>query len=420
MSGRVHVIGAGLAGLSAAVHLCKAGVNVTVHETAKFAGGRCRSFYDETLGATTDNGTHLLLSGNHEVLGYLDLIGARAQMIQADTASFDFQDISNGTTWCVDLGAGQGKLSLLKWLFDKGRRPPGLRPGAFLKDVRRLKRGRGETVAGCVDTSSKLYRTFWTPMTLAVLNAHPEEAAAELIWTVLDETVMRGGAFAKPMFAPKGLSDALVDPALALLFNEGVDVHFQRRITSLDVEDGQISCVNFAKAAEVLSEDDAVIMAVPHHGVAALVDGVNVPQDSHAILNVHYRVHQGVEQPQMVGLVGGAVEWLFRRGPIVSVTISGADTWMDKDGDEIAQTLWPEVARLIGNEGDMPTYRVIKERRATFAATPKAQSLRPGTCTDLSNLYLAGDWTDTGLPASIEGAVKSGRLAAEAVLKARA
>lgn len=417
MKGRVHVIGAGLAGLSAAVHLSKAGVSVSVHETAKHAGGRCRSFYDDALGAVIDNGTHLLLSGNREVLSFLDITGGRSHLLEADRAAFDFLDLSNGARWRVDLGGRKGRAALLAWMFDKRRRPPNLQPGKFVRELRRLKRGRGKTVGECVDRSNGLYRTFWRPLTLAVLNAEPDQAAAELMWAVLRETVMKGGAFVKPLYAKKGLGAALVDPAQTMLQDQGVDMHFQRRITSLDVEDGRVHCVSFSHAAEILNEHDAVILAVPHHNVAELVSGVRAPQDSHAILNIHYKVNRGVATPRMLGLIGGESEWLFQRANIASVTISGANAWMDKDTDAIAHAIWPEVASALGEGAEVPAYRVIKERRATFAATTDALALRPDTRTDIPNLYLAGDWTNTGLPATIEGAVKSGRLAAEAVMK---
>jgi len=416
MNGRVHVIGAGMAGLSAAVRLVHAGLDVSVHETAKQAGGRCRSFFDNALDATIDNGTHLLLSGNREVLAYVDLIGGRAALCETPRAAFDFKDLSTGQGWCVDLGASHAG-SLIRWLLDPRRQPPGLKPFTFARDLWALSRDRSRNVADCVDVSSELFRTFWRPLCLAVLNAEPSEGAARLLWAVLRDTVLKGGAFAKPVLAPNGLGAALVDPARALLSARAVDVHFQRRVTGLDGDGARVGTIRFSNAAEVLGESDAVILAVPHHNVSGLVAGIETPRGAQSILNVHYRVAQPVEAPRMLGIVGGEVEWLFQRGAVVSVTISGANAWMDKDTDAIAHTLWPEVAKALGEHGEPLAHRVIKERRATFVATPAALAQRPNTRTHLNNLYLAGDWTDTGLPATLESAVKSGRLAAEAVVR---
>jgi len=415
MAGRVHVIGAGLSGLSAAVRLVQAGLNVSVHETAKHAGGRCRSFFDDALDATIDNGTHLLLSGNRDVLDYVDLIDGGGALRQAPRAAFDFKDVSSGAEWCVDLGASNG-VSLIGWLLDAKRQPPGLRPLALVRDLWALRSARDESVAACVDPTSQLFETFWRPLCLAVLNGEPDESAACLLWAMLRASVLKGGVSARPVFAPKGLGAALVDPALKILSAHGVDVHFQRRITSLSEDGARVGALSFANAAEVLSENDTVVLAVPHQNISDLVAGINAPTGSKAILNVHYRVVQSVDGPRMLGIIGGAVEWLFQRDNIVSITVSGANAWMDKDTDAIAHALWPEVAKALDLSGDPLAYRVIKERRATFAATPASLAQRPSTRTHLKNLYLAGDWTDTGLPATLESAVKSGRLAAETVL----
>ncbi len=417
MANCVHVVGAGLAGLSAAVRLADAGVDVTVHESSKFAGGRCRSFYDEVLDTVVDNGTHLMLSGNQDVLEYAKLIGSRDHLKIATRATFDFQDLATGKSWQLGLGQGQGVLSLIRWLMDRRRQPPGLSILQFVKDVRRLKRGQGQTVSACVDSSTELYRNLWQPMCVAVLNTSPDKGAAELLWRVLKETILKGGAFARPVLAPKGLGAALVDPALAFLQDRGVNINTSQRIQGIEFSDGKLSSIRFAEASEVLGQGDGVILAVSHTHASQLMDELKAPRDSNAILNVHYKLDENVSEPRMLGLVGGACEWLQMRDSIASVTVSNANAWMDRDADTIAKQLWAEVAQVGGLHGDVPSYRVIKEKRATFAATPEANMSRPSTDTAYENLYLAGDWTNAGLPATIEGAVMSGRLAAEAVLK---
>ena len=416
MAQRVHIIGAGVAGLSAAVRLAKVGVHVTVHETAKHAGGRCRSFYDEGLGATIDNGTHLILSGNTDVRDYAQLIGGDEALSIQPRAAFDFLHVKNGQSWTVDLGAGEGRFALLRWLFKKDRQPPGFSKRQFMRDVRALKRGQGKTVAQCVAIDTALFETFWAPLSIGVLNAAPDVGAAELLWKVLELTVLKGGKYARPVLATKGLGAALVDPAVGYLKTQGAELHFGRRITGLETDGGRVASLRFATAAEVLGEGDKVIVATPPQHISDLVPDIPKPEGSHAILNVHYKLKASVTEPRLVGMIGGTCEWVQLRGDVVSVTVSDADEWMDKDLDAIAHALWPEVALVDGVLGGVPDYRVIKERRATFAATPDNLKLRPGTRTHWDNLYLAGDWTDTGLPATLEGAVKSGLLAAEAVL----
>lgn len=403
-----------MAGLSAAVRLCRAGVAVSVHEAAKFAGGRCRSFEDDHLLATIDNGTHLLLSGNEEVLDFLEITGGVQDVCMADRAAFDFYNVVDGARWCVDLGKGRGALTLLKWLHDKSRQPRGFSAFRFLKDLHALQAGGDKTVGACVKLGTPLYRNFWHPLTLAVLNAEPDIAPAKLLWAVMRKTVLRGGAYAKPIFAADGLGAMLVDPALAYMQGCGVEVAFRRRAQSIDLDGDAARSITFAHAAEILGDGDRIILAVPAYCVRDLLAGVDAPLDHQAILNVHYRLSTSVDAPSMIGLVGGQCEWLFRHGCIASATISGANAWMDRGAADIALQLWPEVAKVLGEAGDVPPYRVIKEKRATFVATP--QTPRASTCTGMSNVFLAGDWTDTGYPATLEGAILSGRKAAEAAL----
>jgi uncharacterized protein with NAD-binding domain and iron-sulfur cluster len=99
----------------------------------------------------------------------------------------------------------------------------------------------------------------------------------------------------------------------------------------------------------------------------------------------------------------------------LSVTISGADRLLDAPREELAQTLWQEVAKVVGVAGAMPLWQLIKERRATFAALPGQDRKRPGAATRYTNMALAGDWTATGLPGTIEGAIRSGNRAADLI-----
>jgi len=416
MSQRVHVIGAGMAGLSAAVRLADAGRNVTLYEASPHAGGRCRSYFDKDLEYVLDNGAHLMMSGNKDISAYIDLIGSAHEVFALDRAIFDFIDVEFDKAWTIDLGAGHGRWSLLRWIFDATRRPPEVGALALLKEVLALRRAQGKTVAECLDMRTDQFRSFWEPLCVGVLNTKPENAAAELLWAVFEETVLLGGHAARPLLTRNGLGAALVDPALARLKDLGAEVQFGHRVRDLEFKDGLVSCLDFAHGAEVLGEQDDVILAVPHFVVGDLIEYVSAPQKSNAILNVHYWLNEPVET-SLKGVVGSPVQWIFTRDHIASVTMSAADDWTDRDADDIAETLWPDVVRALNLKSHtLPSYRTIKERRATFAQTPKALALRPNTKTKHKNLFLAGDWTNTGLPATIEGAVRSGRMAAEAVL----
>ena len=158
-AGAVHVIGAGLAGLSAAVRLVDARAKVIVHEAASFAGGRCRSYLDPTLGVVIDNGNHLLLSGNHEALDYLDRIGARQTLHDPGAAIFDFADLKSGERWRLDLNEGR----IPWWLFDRKKRVPGTTLGEYLAPLGVFMKGSHATVGEAMDCGGPLYERLCAP-----------------------------------------------------------------------------------------------------------------------------------------------------------------------------------------------------------------------------------------------------------------
>ena len=139
-----------------------------------------------------------------------------------------------------------------------------------------------------------------------------------------------------------------------------------------------------------------------------LVPGLSVPTEFRAIVNAHFKIAPPPDAPAILGVIGGTAEWIFTFPDRVSVTVSGADAIVDRDREDLACTLWGDVAKALGLPPVLPVWQIVKEKRATFAATPEQDALRPATKTAWKNLVLAGDWTQTGLPATIEGALRSG------------
>jgi predicted NAD/FAD-dependent oxidoreductase len=259
-----------------------------------------------------------------------------------------------------------------------------------------------------------LYRRFWRPLAVAALNTAPEDGSAALLARVLDESFGRGAAACRPMLPRLGLSESLVEPALARLVRAGAQVSFTRRLRAFEFAGDRVSALEFDAARQPLGHDETVLLAVPAPIAQRLVPGLDAPGSFRAIVNAHYRVSLPGKAPPFVGLVGGTAEWVFRKREVLSVTVSAAEALIDSPADELAQRLWRDVTRAYGlPDQAMPPAQIVKERRATFAATPAEEMRRPGPGTRWSNLALAGDWTATGLPATIEGAVRSGFFAAD-------
>lgn len=414
---RVHVIGAGLAGLAAAVDLAGRGAEVLVYEGAGNAGGRCRSFFDEKLKARIDNGNHLILSGNRSVRRYLKLIGSERAFHFAPHAAFPFFDLKTGEHWTVRPAAGPVPL----WLLGKNRSIPGVNLREYLTALKILFAGKDETVAACIGTKGILYRRFWEPLTVAALNTPANIASARLLRAVLTETFFRGGGACRPMVARQGLSESLIAPALKYLKAKGVKVSFKTRLSELVMANGRPKRLVFGRQALDLDAADAVVLALPPSQAREILPILKAPTRFHPIVNVHFKLPRAAGDfgdVPFLGILGGTAHWLFVRGNIASVTISAADALAEKESGEIEKAVWPDVARALGVKVDkIPPVRVIKEKRATFSQTPEANALRPAQRTATPGLYLAGDWTQTGIPATIESAVRSGFAAAVHVVR---
>jgi hypothetical protein len=276
--------------------------------------------------------------------------------------------------------------------------------------------GKDKTVGDVIACKGPVYDRLAQPLLLAALNLDPPQGSAALAGAIIRETLLAGGRACRPLIAG-GLTEVLIDPALRLIERQGAAVRFGHQLRALDLGDGRAQALDFGSDRIALEKDDAVIVAVPPWIAPSLLPGLPAPSQYRAIVNAHFRIAPPQGFPSMIGVIGATVEWIFAFPDRLSVTISGADRLLDQSREELAALIWREVADVAGLSGDIPRWQVVRERRATFAATPAENAKRPGAATKFANLHLAGDWTDTGLPATIEGAIRSGNRAADLALR---
>ena len=417
MQKTAHIIGAGISGLSAAVRLANAGYLVHVHEATQQIGGRCRSYFDAATNLTIDNGNHLLLSGNSHARAYARSIGTETGLVGPKLAQFPFADISTGQRWLLDLG--EGKLPL--WVFDEARRVPDTGLFDYLALAPLVWAGTNKLVGDTIPCKGTLYQRLVQPLLLAALNVDPPEGSAGLAGAIVRETLLAGGEACRPLIARDGLSAVLVDPAIKLLQEKGNSVQLGHELREFTTKGEGVGELKFGSDTIALGPDDVVVLAVPPRPAAALLPGLKTPTKFRAIVNAHFRYDPPRDAASILGVVGGLVEWLFAFPQRLSVTISNGDRLVDMPREELALAIWRDVCKAAGLPGEpaLPPWQIVRERRATFEATPEQNALRPGPVTAFKNLFLAGDWTDTGLPATIEGSVRSGDRAADLILARR-
>jgi squalene-associated FAD-dependent desaturase len=409
---RATIAGAGLAGLAAAVALREAGLEVAISDSAAQAGGRCRSYRDPALGLTIDNGNHLVLAGNGAVADFRRKVGAAEPLAGPDHADFAFVDLRGEIArWTVRINDGR----LPWWVLSKARRVPGTRTAEYLA-LGKLLRAWPVPIGQVVAPQGALWDRFIDPVMLAVLNTPVAASSAVLAANVLKETLGQGGLATRPRIAQPTLGAAFIEPALDWLEQRDTPFASGRRLRQVHFAEDRVTALVWSDGIQSVGPDEAVILAVPAWVARDLVPGLTAPTQHHAILNGHFAIAPPPGVPAMLGVIGGTAEWIFAHDNRISVTVSHADRLVDGDREELARTFWSDIRQALKLDVPMPPWQIVKEKRATFAATPEQDALRPPARTRWRNLFLAGDWIQNGLPATIEGALRSGDAAGRLAL----
>ncbi len=438
---RVAVVGGGFAGLAAAVRLAEQGFVVSVLEARKQLGGRARSFRDRASGAVIDNGQHAMMGCYSSTLGFLERIGTTAKLRRQPNLCVPMihAQRGRGEIRCPALpgplhaAAGLLGFRLLGRRERVGALLGGLRIAAMRtrRDARLAELSVAELLAS-VGQSSEACRSLWFPLAIATCNEAPDRVAAAPFAEVLGLALFGSRADSQFVFPGVGLSELYTDAARSFVERRGGEVRCGADVRGLVLDGGRLSAVALRDGSRVPA--DACILAVPPHALPPLLPGElrTTPGlrgidrlESSPIVSVHLWLDRPVLETDFVGLVGTTTQWLFDRtrlcgaapaeaGHCLSAVISAGQGVVEQDGEAIARTVLADLRSLLPGARDARLLHrvVVKERRATLSATPEATRLRPGATTPIDNLFLAGDWTDTGLPPTIESAVRSAERAA--------
>ncbi len=429
----VLVAGGGWAGLSAAVHLAARGVPVHLVEAARQLGGRARRVRLGEL--AVDNGQHLLIGAYHATLDLLEQIGVPGEALLRTPLQLD---VLAGPRHALQLRAPRlpapFHLLLALWRargLTRHDRRRALAFGRFLQgrrgeladddSVAELLRAQGQTPA--------TVRLLWEPLCLATLNTPLARASARVFARVLYDALFRARRDSDLLFARRDLGALLPDPAMAFIEHHGGRITLGRRVTGLRIARNRLQAVEMdgetidaPRAILAVSPEQCLALCRHHAPLSALADGL-ARLDSQPICTVYLQYPQATRLPRpAIGMVGGLCQWLFDRrhagqAGLMAAVISAEGPHMAMDNAELGEAVGAEIARAHPHWPAPHAVRVIREKRATFACVRGSDTLRPASATPVRGLYLAGDFTATGYPATLEGAVRSGRVAARHILE---
>jgi len=438
----VLVIGGGFAGLAAGVALAEAGKRVCLLEQKPHLGGRARSFRDPTTGSIVDNGQHLFMGCYHATIQFLTTIGTLDRLHFQPRLAVPFLDRSGRLTRldCPDLPAPWHLLAgvALSKSFSFKQKMEVLRFGKDLRSKGQEATPRAdESVTAWLTRrgqSPGLQRNFWDLLCIAAMNEDPRIASAQLFQRVLGLALFSSPADSRLGIASVGLSECYTTAAATYIETRGGRVQTGRSVRQLMIADG--ACRGADLGAGETVEGVPVISAVPGQQLAVMLASDSLRTEPFfagalalrpaPIISINLWFDAAIVDLEFVGLRGTTIQWLFDKSRIlsahdhyVSLVLSGAHEHINRSKEELLAVALRELGEVL------PTVRkakllhslVIKERFATFSPSPEAELLRPSARTPIQGLFLAGDWTATGLPATIEGAVQSGYTAARELLQ---
>lgn len=436
----VVILGGGVAGLSAAVCLAEAGLTPLLLEASKTLGGRARSYWNNDFQENLDNGPHLLMGAYQHTLDLLTQIGSRHLLLEEKPLSFTFwsQEFKWHQLTCPNWPAPWHLLAGLSQmpgithqdLFSSLRLIP-----ALLESKHSLEKKSVTQWLQSHNQLGTLFRRVWQPLCLATLNEPPASANALVFSTVLKKIFLNHRKSAQPLIPKVPLSQLFADPAQKMIEKKGGEVRTSWRVQNIHFFEGMVQNIQCNRG--IIHPPKAVISALPHKEYYKLFPHKNnkIGLQNAPIVSVHLTYDEPCQLPtSMVGVPLQQSQWIFDRGRLLghseghskvhseggrfSAAISGAYRESHTSQEQLIQRVHQDIVHLIPKLAHtFPSKaRVIKEKKATFSAWPESSHYRPKSQSNWKNMWLAGDWIDTGLPSTLEGATISGRMAAKKVL----
>lgn len=419
------IIGGGISGLTAASILSSKKIQVTLIESSPKAGGRTYSFIDKESDSLIDNGQHILMGCYNEALNFVRLIGAKSNFEYQKNLYLKFLDKSN-KQFKIDASKYFYPFNLLSAVFNYGVFD--LRDKfTFIVFLLKLPFYSKKSIQNYnvkewlekENQNKKLIKNFWEILCVGALNSNLEKASAMVFYEILLKIFFKGN-FASTIILPKyGLTESIINQAISFIEKNNGKIILSQTVKSVEVKNEKI--ITVITDDKIYDDFDFVISAVPLYAFDKIINknklDINLELEYSTILNVHIWVKENNFKEKFYGLLDSRLHWIFVKENHLNIVISDADYLNEKSKEEIFELVINELTAYgIISKNDVLNYKIIKEKRATFIPDKKILSSRPESKTKIKNLFLAGDWINTGLPSTIESAAKSGRIAAEMIL----
>jgi len=425
MQKKVIVIGGGFAGLTAAAYLAKNKFKVTLLEASPKLGGRAYSFLDKDTNSVIDNGQHILMGCYYETLKFLSLIGAKENFhfqkrLEVNFVKEGFQILSLKSfpfIYPINLLIGllkfeaislSDRLSLLKVFFKL----------PFLSSHKFSNMNIKEWLEK-ENQSQNVQDAFWRILAVGALNTSIEKASAKIFVDILKQIFLKGNKAATIVLPKYGLSESYCKNAEEFIVKNGGEIILSEPVEKLIISENRVTEIHSSE--KVFLDFDLVISAIPTFALNRIIEDVRnivFPDFKYSsILNIHLWCKENKIPDGFFGLINSPVHWVFNKGTHLNIVISAANELVNKSDEDLKEMVKDEMKKFFLINPELITrYKIIKEKRATFIPSNEIIDKRPVQETQIKNLILAGDWVDTGLPSTIESAVKSGRVAAKQVI----
>jgi squalene-associated FAD-dependent desaturase len=416
----ILIIGGGLSGLSCAVNLASPNNKITIIEASPKLGGKAYSFYSKRLNAEIDNGQHLMLGCYVETFKYLEKINSLHNIELIDGIQIPFVTKKSGIFYLKST-SNIYPINLI-WAFLKFKYlkfPDKFKIAKLFFEILLFKNKSSENAHEFLIRSGQeeLLSKFWEPILISIFNCDLNQISSSNLVKILKQIFLTGANSYRFAIPKVSLSELFINNAVSLLENNNVDIKISERVIKINTDNDKVTEVITTK--EKYTGFDYVVFAIPPYSLTKLLNINELEEiEYNPIISVHLKINPNLFNEKYCTIPNSFIQWIFRKGDLLSLVTSNPGRLVELNEEELINLYLDELVKYFPQitKNDIIEYVIIKEKRATFILNEQIETIRKKNVLLFSNIIVAGDWTNTGLPSTIESAILSGKKAAEEII----